>query len=233
VSQRLPGERLDRRGPRHRGLTPVESGEDGSALSADAGAPLVGVLALQGDVLEHVRALEAVGLRVVPVRDAIGLAAVDGLVLPGGESTTIGRLLRLGGLLEPLRVRIREGLPVLATCAGLILLSDEIVDDPDLCRPGGLAVRTRRNAYGPQRDSFDTQVVVHGIAGPPMEVSFIRAPVVEAVLADDVEVLAEVDGRPVVVAQGPLLAMAFHPEVTGDVRLHARFAESVRAGAGR
>lgn len=217
---RLPGERLDRR--------------RGPAEAADPDAPLVGVLALQGDVLEHTRALMAVGLAPVPVRTPTDLSQVHGIVLPGGESTAISRALDRSGLSEPLAARIADGMPVLGTCAGLILLSDELTDGDDaLPRPRGLAVRTRRNAYGPQTASFDVRFDVAGIDGGPMEASFIRAPRIEGVLGDDVEVLASVDGAPVAVRQGPLLAMAFHPEVTGDHRLHALFAASVRTVVGR
>ena len=217
---RLPGERLDRRrGP----LPPV-----------DPDAPPVGVLALQGDVLEHVRALAAVGLAPVPVRTPTELAGVHGIVLPGGESTAISRALDRAALAAPLTERIMDGMPVLGTCAGLILLSDELTDGDDaLPRPRGLAVRTRRNAYGPQTASFDVRFDVEGVEGGPMEASFIRAPRIEEVLGGDVEVLARVDGSPVAVRQGPLIAMAFHPEVAGDLRLHALFAASVRGEAGR
>jgi 5'-phosphate synthase pdxT subunit len=217
---RLPGERLDRR--------PGASDE-----SAPDGPP-VGVLALQGDVLEHTRAIAAVGLRPVAVRTPADLALVDGLVLPGGESTAISRALERSGLAEPLLARIREGMPTLGTCAGLILLSDELADgDDELPRPRGLAVRTRRNAYGSQTASFDIRFDVTGVEGGPMEASFIRAPRIEAVLDQAVEVLAVVDGDPVAVRQGPIIGMTFHPEVTGDHRLHALLAESVRERAGR
>jgi pyridoxal 5'-phosphate synthase pdxT subunit len=191
------------------------------------GAPVIGVLALQGDVLEHLRALRRCGAEAVQVRNLEQLAAVDGLVLPGGESTTIGKLLDRFGLLGPLRERIDVGLPTFGTCAGMILLSDELDQDRPQPLVGGLAVRTRRNAFGRQVDSFDTKLEVAGIAGGPMDVTFIRAPRVEAVLDDAVEVLAEVDGHPVVVRQGRLLAAAFHPEVTGDDRLHAAFVRTV------
>jgi 5'-phosphate synthase pdxT subunit len=221
---RIPGERLDRR----LGVG-VEAG-----AAVDADAPAVGVLALQGDVLEHTRALAAVGLRPLPVRSAAALAEVEGLVLPGGESTAISRALDRAGLAAPLAQRIAAGMPVLGTCAGLILLSDELTDGDDaLPRPRGLAVRTRRNAYGPQTASFDVRFDVAGVDGGPMEASFIRAPRIEAVLDPSVEVLATVDGAPVAVRQGPVLAMAFHPEVTGDHRLHALFARTVRDRAAR
>ena len=221
---RLPGERL--RG-RHGALARSDA-----ASTVPTDGPLVGVLALQGDVLEHVQVLGAVGVRTAAVRTIEQLAAVDALVLPGGESTAISRLLSRGGLMEPLRARIAEGLPVLATCAGLILLSDELEDD-ELVRPGGLAIRTRRNAYGTQLDSFDTKVQVRDVQGDPLDVSFIRAPRIEALLSDDVEVLAEVDGHPVVVRSGRILAMAFHPEVSGERRLHELFVRELVEGAPR
>lgn len=204
----IPGERLT-------GATSVP------APAADA--PLVGVLALQGDVLEHLRALRRVGARAVQVKTPAHLAEVDALVLPGGESTTIGKLLVRFRLMEPLRERVAAGMPVLGTCAGMILLSDALDQDEPQPLVGGLHVRTRRNAFGRQRDSFDARVEVAGIDGGPLDVSFIRAPRVVEVLAADVEVLATVDGAPVVVRQGPIWATAFHPEVTGDDRLHAAF----------
>lgn len=208
----VPGERLA-------GRDPVEVPED---------APTVGVLALQGDVLEHLRALRRCGARAVRVRSPDDLDAIDGIVIPGGESTTIGKLLVRLGLLAPLRQRLRDGLPAFGTCAGMILLSDRLDQDFDQPLLGGLDVVTRRNAFGRQRDSFDTALEVEGIEGGPVDVSFIRAPWVEDVGAD-VEILAEVGGHPVVVAQGHLLATAFHPEVTGDDRLHARFVALVEA----
>ena len=193
-----------------------------------ADAPVVGVLALQGDVLEHLRALRRCGAAAVEVRTLDDLDHVDGLVVPGGESTTIGKLLTRFGLLGPLRARIDDGLPVFGTCAGMILLSDELDQADPQPLIGGLHVRTRRNAFGRQRDSFDTRIEVAGIDGGPLDVAFIRAPRVERVLGDDVEVLAEVEGYPVVVRQGHLLAAAFHPEVAGDDRLHAGFVAAVR-----
>jgi pyridoxal 5'-phosphate synthase pdxT subunit len=217
-----------------RSWTPGErlAGHPSAPTPAD-GAPVIGVLALQGDVLEHLRALQRCGADAVQVRTPEQLAAVDGLVLPGGESTTIGKLLDRFGLLGPLRQRIAAGLPAFGTCAGMILLSDELDQDRPQPLVGGLAIRTRRNAFGRQVDSFDTKLEVVGVAGGPMDVSFIRAPRVEAVLDDAVEVLAEVDGHPVVVRQGRLLAAAFHPEVTGDDRLHAAFVRSVAEVAAR
>jgi pyridoxal 5'-phosphate synthase pdxT subunit len=192
-------------------------------------APTVGVVALQGDVLEHLRALARVGARPVRVRRVEDLDGLDGIVIPGGESTTIGKLLDRFGLLAPLRDRIRGGLPVFGTCAGMILLSREL--DQAAAQPliGVLDVVTRRNAFGRQVDSFDVALAIDGIDGGPVDVSFIRAPWVQDILSDDVEVLATVDGHPVVVRQGHVLAAAFHPEVTGDDRLHAHFVAAVRA----
>ncbi len=207
-----PGERLAGRAP---------------LPDAPEGAPVVGVLALQGDVLEHLRALRRCGALATEVRTAAGLAQVDALVLPGGESTTIGKLLERFELMQPIRDRIAAGMPTFGTCAGMILLSDELEQDRPQPLIGGLHVRTRRNAYGRQLDSFDTRIEVAGIDGGPMDVAFIRAPRVEQVLADEVEVLAEVEGFPVIVRQDRLLAAAFHPEVTGDDRLHAAFVASV------
>ena len=209
----IPGDRL--------------AADDRQRPSVAPDAATIGVLALQGDVLEHLRALGRCGANAVSVRHADHLAAVDGLVLPGGESTTIGKLLERFGLLAPLRARIDAGMPALGTCAGMILLSDELDQAEAQPLVGGLHVRTRRNAFGRQLDSFDTRIEVAGIDGGPLDVAFIRAPRVEAVLADDVEVLAAVDGHPVVVRQGRLLAAAFHPEVTGDDRLHAAFVAGV------
>jgi pyridoxal 5'-phosphate synthase pdxT subunit len=190
---------------------------------ATEGAPVVGVLALQGDVLEHLRALRRCGAHAVQVRRREHLDEVDGLIVPGGESTTIGKLLTRFDLMDALRDRVRRGMPTFGTCAGMILLSDELDQDRDQPLIGGLAVRTRRNAFGRQVDSFDTRLEVAGLDGGPVDVSFIRAPRVEAVLADDVEVLASIDDHPVVVRQGSLLATAFHAELTGDDRLHQSF----------
>lgn len=217
-----PGERLA--GP--------TSSWDGSDDSVAADAPVVGVLALQGDVLEHLRALQRCGARAVRVRRPEHVGAVDGLVVPGGESTTIGKLLERFGLMGPVHARIEAGLPTFGTCAGMIVLSREL--DQDFAQPllGTLGVRTRRNAFGRQVDSFDTALPIDGIDGGPMDVSFIRAPWVDAVLDDDVEVWAQVDGHPVVVRQGATLATSFHPEVTGDDRLHHWFVHRVRESRG-
>ncbi|THJ76249.1 pyridoxal 5'-phosphate synthase glutaminase subunit PdxT [Candidatus Frankia alpina] len=196
--------------------------------------PRIGILALQGDVREHARALSDVGARAVEVRRAAELAAVDGLVLPGGESTTIGRLLRVFELLEPLRAAVVAGLPVFGSCAGMILLARDVVDGrPDQPLIGGLDMVVRRNAFGRQVDSFEVDLDVDGVEGPPVHAVFIRAPWVEKA-GDAVEVLARVAEAPVAVRQGPLLATAFHPELTGDSRMHRLFVDIVRSsGSGR
>ncbi|MGK5111975.1 pyridoxal 5'-phosphate synthase glutaminase subunit PdxT [Geodermatophilus sp. CPCC 205506] len=205
--------------------------------------PVVGVLALQGDVREHLAALRAQGAAPVTVRRPEELAAVDGLVLPGGESTTIVRLATRFGLLEPLRAAVRDGLPVYGSCAGMILLADRVLDaPPDQETIGGLDVTVRRNAFGRQVDSFESELDMAGLGGGPVRAVFIRAPWVEKAGAG-VEVLARVvggpaDGRIVAVRQGCLVATSFHPELTGDRRVHALFVEIVRghlaeqAGAG-
>ena len=202
-----------------------------SSPTADA-APIVGVLALQGDVAEHAAALRRCGASVRTVRRPEALDGIDALVLPGGESTTMGRLLDSSGLLGPLRTAIAGGLPVFATCAGLILLSDEVVDHTGTPTLGGLAVTTRRNAFGRQIDSFDARLDVPDLHGGPIDVSFIRAPRIEALRSPDVEVVAELDGRPVVVRQGTITAMACHPEIAGDDRLLADFLVRLPRGAG-
>lgn len=181
-------------------------------------APRVGVLAFQGDVREHLAALAAVGADPVEVRSMADLDSVEGLVVPGGESTVIGKLAARYGLLAPLRARVADGLPVLGTCAGMIFLAREVEGPPqDLL--GVLDVRVRRNAFGRQVASFEAGVDVKGVDGGPVSGAFIRAPWV-AEAAPEVEVLAEVDGKVVAVRQGNLLATAFHPELTGEVRLH-------------
>ena len=191
-------------------------------------APVVGVLALQGDVREHVRALEEAGAATVLVRTPADLDGLDALVLPGGESTAIGRLLRTSGLLEPLRGLLTAGLPAYGSCAGMVLLADEVVDGlPGQPLLHGLDVTVRRNAFGRQVDSFETDLPVAGLPGGDVHAVFIRAPWVERA-GPDVEVLAERDGHPVVVRQGRLLATSFHPELTGDARVHALFVDMVR-----
>jgi 5'-phosphate synthase pdxT subunit len=183
----------------------------------------VGVLALQGDVREHLASLRSAGVEAVEVRRAAELDAVDGLVVPGGESTTIGRLLTIFGLLEPLRARIAAGMPAYGSCAGMILLADRVLDGkPGQPTLGGLDVAVRRNAFGRQVDSFETDLAVAGVGGGPVHAVFIRAPWVEEA-GPGVEVLAEAAGHPVAVRQGRLLATSFHPELTGDARVHELF----------
>lgn len=224
----IPGERV---AARRRGR--AGGGADRPEPAADA--PVIGVVALQGDVLEHLRALERSGARAVRVRRPADLEGLEGVVVPGGESTTITRLLQHAGLWEPLKEALAAGLPAFGTCAGMILLSSALEQDRPQPVLGVLDVTTRRNAYGRQRSSFETELEVEGLDGGPLRAAFIRAPAIERV-GEGVRVLARVDGRPVLVAQGPVLAAAFHPEVTGDDRLHRRFVDAVRRmrpGAGR
>lgn len=194
--------------------------------------PRIGVLALQGDVREHVRALEAVGATTVPVKREAELHGIQAIVVPGGESTVIDKLLRAFELFEPLRDRLRGGLPAYGSCAGMILLADRVTDaTADQQTLGGIDMTVRRNAFGRQVDSFE-QDVRYAAWPAPVRAVFIRAPWVEQV-GESVEVLARVeggraDGRIVAVRQGGLLATSFHPEVTGDVRVHAQFVEMVR-----
>jgi 5'-phosphate synthase pdxT subunit len=179
----------------------------------------VGVLALQGDVREHARVLERLDASPVEVRTAGDLADVHALVLPGGESTTIGKLARAYDLVEPIRDRAAEGMPVLGTCAGMIVMAERVLDGEPLLRL--MDVTVRRNAYGRQVDSFEADVDVRGIDHPVHGV-FIRAPWIEEV-GSAVEVLGEHEGRPVVLRQGKLLSASFHPELTGETALHEAF----------
>ena len=184
-------------------------------------APRIGILALQGDVREHARTLRGLGAEVVPVRRAEELESVQGLVLPGGESSVIDKLTRTFGLREPLVAAIRGGLPVYGTCAGLILLADRVEDAiAGQQTLGGLDVTVRRNAFGRQNESFETTLPVPALGPGPVAATFIRAPEVTAV-GPAAEVLARLeDGRIVAVRQGALLATAFHPEVSGEDRFH-------------
>jgi 5'-phosphate synthase pdxT subunit len=189
----------------------------------------VGVLALQGDVREHLAALRDSGCEAVEVRREAELETVDGIVVPGGESTTIGKLLDVFGLLEPLRARIAGGLPAYGSCAGMILLADRVLDGkPGQPTLGGLDVTVRRNAFGRQVDSFESDLDMAGIEGAPVHAVFIRAPWVEEV-GEGVEVLAEAAGHPVAVRQGHLLATSFHPELTGDAQMHSYFVSMMSA----
>lgn len=183
----------------------------------------VGVLALQGDVAEHAAALADCGAHVVEIRSPDHLAGVDAVVLPGGESTTISMLLERAGLFEPLAERLAGGMPAFGTCAGMILLAADVLDGrPDQRSFAAVDVGVRRNAFGRQVRSFEAPLDVAGLAGGPFDAVFIRAPAVERV-GPGVEVLATVDGRPVLCRQGPVLVSSFHPELSGDVRLHRRF----------
>lgn len=184
----------------------------------------VGVLALQGNVREHEAMLVSLGARVVRVRRPEELEEIDGLVLPGGESSTIDKLSRAFGVRDPLIERIRDGLPVFGTCAGLILLADRIVDGIEGQQTfGGLDATVRRNAFGRQTESFETELDVPELGDPPVRAAFIRAPVIEQ-LGSAARALARLpDGRVVAAEQGAILATSFHPEQTGESRLHERF----------
>jgi pyridoxal 5'-phosphate synthase pdxT subunit len=189
--------------------------------------PVVGVFALQGNVREHVAMLHEVDVDAVPVRRPRELESVDGLVLPGGESTTMYKLARTFELFEPLQKRIADGLPVFGTCAGMIMLADEITGGIEGQETlGGLDVTVRRNAFGRQVDSFEADLVFAAFDSPYHAV-FIRAPWVERV-GRGVEVLATADEHVVAVRRDRLLATSFHPELTGDARLHGYFADIVR-----
>jgi 5'-phosphate synthase pdxT subunit len=202
-------------------------------VSSEVRRPVIGVLALQGDVREHLAALREQGADAVTVRRPEELAGVDGLVIPGGESTTMVKLAARFGLLEPLRAAVHEGLPAYGSCAGMILLADRLLDaPPDQDTVGGLDVTVRRNAFGRQVDSFESDLAFEGLEGGPVHAVFIRAPWVEEA-GDAVVVLGRVvggaaDGRIVAVRQGNLVATSFHPELTGDRRVHALFVDIVR-----
>lgn len=195
--------------------------------------PRLGVLALQGDFREHMRMLSDCGAEPVKVRTAADLATVHALVIPGGESTTIGMLIRRNGLEQPLRDALTAGLPVLGTCAGMILLAAEVLDGrPDQLALGAIDMTVRRNAFGRQVDSFESAVAMPALAGPDVAAVFIRAPWVERV-GPQAEVLGTVaaeDGtdRIVAVRQGRALATSFHPEVTDDLRIHALLMDMVQ-----
>jgi 5'-phosphate synthase pdxT subunit len=195
--------------------------------------PTIGVLALQGDVREHLRALADSGADAIAVRRPEELERVDGLVIPGGESTTMWRLARSFELLDPLRKRIEAGLPAYGSCAGMIMLADRIAGGVDGQETiGGIDMLVRRNAFGRQVDSFESAVHLDGVGGDPYHAVFIRAPWVESVGAD-VRVLGRTEtgesaGRIVAVRQGNLMATAFHPELTGDHRVHKYFVDLVR-----
>ncbi len=199
----------------------------------------IGVLALQGDFREHIRALEGLGAQVHPVRLPEELKDVDGLVIPGGESTVMGKLMVTYGLDQPLRELLAAGVPTWGTCAGLILLSRE-TDNALAGQPllAAMDIRTKRNAFGPQRASFEADIAVPALGEDPFHAVFIRAPVVESTGAG-VEVMARLDDQDgagdatiVAVRQGHLMGTAFHPEVTGDTRFHDYFLRLVRGVRG-
>jgi pyridoxal 5'-phosphate synthase pdxT subunit len=219
------------RGPARRSARPAAVAS--TVVSSEPVRPVIGVLALQGDVREHLEVLRAQGADAVPVRRPEELAGVDGLVIPGGESTTMYKLADRFGLLEPLRAAVHGGLPAYGSCAGMILLADRLLDaPPDQQTVGGIDVTVRRNAFGRQVDSFESEIRLEGLDGGPIHAVFIRAPWVEEAGAD-VEVLGRVvggpaDGKIVAVRQGSLVATSFHPELTGDRRVHALFVDIVR-----
>ena len=196
--------------------------------------PTIGVLALQGDVREHFSALTECGADPVSVRRVAELDRIDGLVIPGGESTTMSRLLTVFDLLEPLRAKFRDGLPGFGSCAGMIMLASDVLDTrPDAQHLDAIDMTVRRNAFGRQVDSFETDLDFADIGGGPMRAVFIRAPWVEEA-GDGVDVLARVphgpaQGRTVAVRQGSVIATSFHPEVTGDLRVHQLFVDTVKS----
>jgi len=195
-----------------------------------AGSTPVGVLALQGDFREHIAVLRGLGADAVPVRRPSELAEVGGLVIPGGESSVMDKLSRTFGLAEPLKQAIADGLPVYGTCAGLIMLADRVLDGIRGQQSlGGLDVSVRRNAFGSQLDSFETDLDVPAVGGEPMHAVFIRAPIVESVGERAAPLAQLADGRVVAVEQGNLIGTSFHPEITGDTRFHEYFLGKVRA----
>jgi pyridoxal 5'-phosphate synthase pdxT subunit len=199
-------------------------------MPSDAASPAIGVLALQGDVAEHLKALTGAGARAVPVRRPAELDEVAGLVIPGGESTTMWKLATIFELMEPLRKRLGTGMPAFGSCAGMIMLADRVEDGIEGQETfGGIDMVVRRNAFGRQVDSFESDITLTGLGGPEFRAVFIRAPWVEQT-GDAVEIIGTETrtGRIVAVRQGPALATAFHPELTPDLRIHKLFVEMVR-----
>jgi 5'-phosphate synthase pdxT subunit len=193
-----------------------------------AGSGLVGVLALQGDFREHLAVLKGLGAEAIPVKRPEELARVNGLVIPGGESSVMDKLSRMFGLADPVKEAIRSGLPVYGTCAGLIMLADTVLDAIDGQQTlGGFDLVVRRNAFGSQLDSFETDLDVPAIGGEPVHAVFIRAPIVESVGEKATALATLPDGRVVAVEQENLLGTSFHPEMTGDVRFHEYFLDRV------
>lgn len=205
---------------------------DESLGATDATGPTVGVLALQGDFREHARVLGELGAKVVLVRRPEDLEGLEGLVIPGGESTVMDKLSRAFGVAEPLKRRIAEGLPVYGTCAGLIMIADTLLDTIEGQQSlGGLDVVVRRNAFGSQNQSFETDLPVPALGEPPVHAVFIRGPVVESVGEKATPLASLPDGRVVAVEQGDLVGTSFHPEIQGDHRFHEYFLGKVRARA--
>jgi 5'-phosphate synthase pdxT subunit len=195
--------------------------------SGSAAVVKVGVLALQGAFAAHAAALRVLDAEPREVRTADDLTSVDALVLPGGESTTMSMLLETSGLFDPIAARLAAGMPALGTCAGMILLGSEILDGRDDQRCfGAVDISVRRNAFGRQIDSFEADLDLAELDGGAFRAVFIRAPFVERT-GPDVEVLATVDGHPVLCRQGPVTVAAFHPELSGDLRLHDRFLKEI------
>ncbi len=202
----------------------------GGQAPAGRPAPAVGVLALQGDVAEHLRALREAGARPVQVRRAAELDQVDGLIIPGGESTTMWKLAATFDLVDPLRKRIADGMPAFGSCAGMIMLAARLTDRASGQETfGAIDMTVRRNAFGRQVESFESDITLAGLGGPPFRAVFIRAPWVEET-GPEVEILATEPrtGRIVAVRQGPALATSFHPELTADRRVHGLFVDMVR-----
>ncbi|WP_426183079.1 pyridoxal 5'-phosphate synthase glutaminase subunit PdxT [Microbacterium sp. TWP3-1-2b2] len=201
-------------------------------MAGNTTRPRVGVLALQGDVREHERVLQDLGADVVRVRRPEELSQVAGLVIPGGESTVIDKLSRMFGLQQPIRDAIRDEMPVLGTCAGLIMLADSLVDAIVGQESfGGLDVVVRRNAFGRQVESFEAELDVPALGASPVRAAFIRGPVIESVGAEATTLATLDDGRVVAVEQGALMGVSFHPEITGETRFHRRFLDRVAAPA--
>lgn len=186
---------------------------------------MIGVLTYQGDFQKHVDMLRSLGESVVPIRGPEQIPYLKGLVIPGGESTTIGKLMDRFAVLSTVRAAIDDGLAVMGTCAGAILLA-KTIEGSEQERIGSMNVSVRRNAYGRQINSFEAAVDIPVIGGEPFEGVFIRAPMITGV-GDDVDVLSEFEGSPVIVRQQRLLALTFHPELTGDSRIHQYFTEIV------
>lgn len=203
------------------------AGNPGSE-DAPSASPVVGVLALQGDFREHIAILRSLGADARPIRRPEELAEISGLVIPGGESTVMDKLSRAFNLAEPLKAAIAAGLPVYGTCAGLIMLADRVIDSIDGQQSlGGFDISVRRNAFGSQLDSFETDLDIPELGEPKMHAVFIRAPVVEQSGAGVRAIARLADGRVVAVEQGNLIGTSFHPEMTGDTRFHEYFLRKV------